>query len=181
MMSALVTTAMIVHLIPYLVARGHTPERAGAALATVGLMALPGRLIFTPIGAQWGRSRVTAVILGSSAIGCAVLVSNASEIGVWLFAAVFGVGLGAIAPARASLIADIYGARHFGRISGAIAFGVSLARAAAPVGASALFGLGQAFVGPGRAYELVIWTLVVLGILSSGLVFSLPTANRGGG
>jgi hypothetical protein len=40
--------------------------------------------------------------------------------------------------ARASIVSDIFGRRHYGSISGAIALGAKGARALAPIGASVL-------------------------------------------
>lgn len=51
-LSALTTTAITVHLVPLLLERGYAPAFAGAAMGVLGLMALPGRLVFTPLGSR---------------------------------------------------------------------------------------------------------------------------------
>jgi hypothetical protein len=101
-----------------LLERGFALGFAGGAMGMLGLMALPGRLIFTPLGSRWARSTVTASIFGLQAVACAVLLASRQTAAVWLFVALFGAGFGAITPARAALIAELYGPAHYGRISG---------------------------------------------------------------
>ncbi|HEU4884725.1 MAG TPA: MFS transporter [Longimicrobium sp.] len=152
-LSSLTTTALAVHLIPLLLERGYTPAFAGAAMGAVGLMALPGRLIFTPLGSRWPRAAVTASIFLLQALGIAALMLGDGEGWVWACVALFGAGFGAITPARAALLAEFYGPREYGRISGVLAMFLALARAAAPVGASVLYVAGG-------GYTPVLWTLL---------------------
>jgi hypothetical protein len=107
-------------------------------MGTLGLMALPGRLVFTPLGGRWPRAAVTASIFVLQALGCLILLWTRAAAGVWLFVTLFG----AITPARAALVAERYGSSHYGKIAGVLALAVSLARAAAPVSASWLYALG---------------------------------------
>jgi MFS family permease len=162
-LSALTGTAMAVHLIPLLLERGHTPALAGAALGVVGLMALPGRLIFTPLGGRWPRAAVTAAIFALQGLGVAALMLGGGTAGVWAFVVLFGAGFGAITPARAALVAELYGRASFGAVNGTLALLLALARAAAPVGASLLYLAGG-------GYPLVLAVLAVLSFLSAAAV-----------
>jgi MFS family permease len=144
-LSSLTTTALAVHLIPLLLERGYAPAFAGAAMGAVGLMALPGRLIFTPLGGRWPRAAVTASIFLLQALGIAALMTGGGRAAVWACVALFGAGFGAITPARAALLAEFYGPREYGRISGVLAMFLALARAAGPVGASVLYALGGGY------------------------------------
>ena len=126
------TSPSTVHLIPFLIARGYGAGFAATAAGLVGIMALPGRLIFTPLGGIWPRRYVTAAIFVLQAIALVVLLTVRSEVGVFAFVALFGAGFGAITPARASLVAELYGARHYGSIAGILAFFVTGARGAGP-------------------------------------------------
>ena len=159
-LSALTTTAVCVHLIPLLLERGHTPAFAGAALGAVGLMALPGRLIFTPLGSRWPRAAVTCAIFALQGLGIAALLAGRGTGAVWTFVALFGAGFGAITPARAALVAELYGRARFGTVSGALALLLALARAAAPVGASLLYTAGG-------GYPPVLLLLTVLSLASA--------------
>lgn len=162
-LSALTGTAVAVHLIPLLLERGHTPAFAGAALGMVGLMALPGRLVFTPLGSRWPRAAVTAAIFALQGIGIAALMLGGGTAGVWAFVVLFGAGFGAITPARAALVAELYGRASFGTVSGALALLLALARAAAPIGASLLYLAGG-------GYPLVLAVLAALSFLAAAAV-----------
>jgi MFS family permease len=144
-LSALATTAVVVHLIPLLLERGYSPTLAGAAVGAVGLMALPGRLVFTPLGGYWPRSRVTAAIFLVQAAAVAVLLAGDGPLALWTFVALFGAGFGAITPARAALVAELFGPAHFGAIGGMLAVVLAGGRAAAPVGASLLHHAGGGY------------------------------------
>jgi MFS family permease len=68
------------------------------------------------------------------AVALDVLLTIRQHGGVWAFVVLFGLGLGAITPARAALIAHYYGHEHYGKISGVLPLLISLTRAAAPLG-----------------------------------------------
>lgn len=172
-LSALATTAVTVHLIPLLLERGFPMTFAGVAMGTLGLMALPGRLLFTPLGDRWPRAAVTASIFVCQGLGLAVLLAVPGEAGVWAFVALFGAGFGAISPARAALLADLYGRASYASIGGVLATLVALARAAAPVGASLLY------AAAGDAYDPVLWALLGLSLVS-GLAVLAAGSGEGG-
>jgi MFS family permease len=168
-LSALTTTAVSVHLVPLLLERGYGAAFAGAAMGVLGLMALPGRLVFTPLGSRWRRSAVTASIFALGAIACMVLLLTRHPAAVWAFVVLFGAGFGAITPARAALVAELYGPLHYGKIAGVLALLVSLARAVAPVGASLLYSLGG---GVRHGYDVVMFALLALCVASGVAVLA---------
>ena len=82
---------------------------------------------------------------------------------LWLFAALFGMANGAGTLARAALVADTFGAAHYGSINGAMATLIAVVQTVAPLGAGALhdtFG----------SYNPVLWTLVGVSSLATLLV-----------
>lgn len=141
-LSAFATTGVTVHLIPLLIQRGHPPEFAAMALGALGLVALPGRLILTPLGDVWSSATVAAVIFGLQAIGVGLLLGGNSTPAVWAFVALFGIGFGAISPARAAMVAEYYGRVNYASIAGRLALVLALARASAPVGLSVVHSMG---------------------------------------
>jgi MFS family permease len=156
------TTAVAVHLVPLLLERGHGLVFAGTSMGLLGLMALPGRLVFTPLGARWSRPIVTASIFGLSSLACAVLMVSRHPVAVWTFVVLFGAGFGAITPARAALVAELYGSEHYGRISGLLSLLNSFARAAGPIGASFVHAAGASLWSPRRGYDVVLALLLGL-------------------
>lgn len=156
----LATAAVFVHLIAYLTERGYSATFAASATGLIGIMGLPGRLFFTPLGGWLPRRVVTAGLFASQALALIVLLLAGSTAGVVLFVVLFGAGFGAITPARAALIADFYGPAHYGRIGSVLALFQSGARAVAPVGAGLLYTVAGGY-GP------VFWLLTVGAVVSA--------------
>jgi len=127
-----------------------------ATLATgaIGIMGLPGRLFFTPLGGYLPRRWVTAGIFALQTVALVVLLTVHSRAGVLTFVVLFGAGFGAITPARAALLADFYGPEHYGRISSVLSLFLTGSRALAPVGAGVLYTLNSSY-GP------ALWTLTI--------------------
>jgi MFS family permease len=153
-LATLATGAIFVHLIPYLVGQGYDPAFAAWSVGLIGIMGLPGRLIFTPLGGYLPRRWVTAGIFALQTVALVVLLTVHSRMGVVAFVVLFGAGFGAITPARAALIADFYGPAHYGRISSVLALFLTGSRALAPIGAGLLYALGG-------SYDPAFWALTV--------------------
>lgn len=132
-------SAMLVHLLPYLTDRGYSVGVATTATGLVGVMALPGRLVLTPLGDRVPRVAVACAIFLLQTLALLALLLLHSTAGVVVFVVLFGAGFGAVTPARAALVAEYYGPLHYGAISGALAFFLTGARAAGPFAAGMLY------------------------------------------
>ena len=154
------TAAVSVHLIPYVVDRGYSATVAAAVIGWMGAMQVPGRLLFVPISAWLGARWMVASVFFGQALGLAQL-PLISQIGTAIpFILVMGASNGMSTLSRATSLAQIFGARHYGAISGAIALGANGARAIAPVSASLLLlALG--------GYPPVFWVLSATLVLAS--------------
>jgi MFS family permease len=168
-LNAVGVLAVNVHLVPYLIDRGHAPAFAANMAGLIGAMALPGRLVLTPLGDRLPRGVVTAALFLSQAVALAVLVLWRETAGVLAFVALFGAGFGAITPARAALVAEYYGPAAFGSINGVVALFVTAARAVGPVGAGAVYDR----IG---SYTPLWWALAAVSVLSGG---AMLMAERG--
>lgn len=161
--------AVTVHLIPYLIGQGYSPDFAALAVSLFGIIALPGRAIFTPLGDFIPRRLVTAVIFLSQALSLLVLLLLPGVTGVLAFAVLFGIGFGAVTPARAALVAEMYGPAHYGRINGVLAAALMGARALAPVGVSLIYDQ----VGD---YTPAWWTLASLSLVAALIILTVRHA-----
>ena len=163
------TAAISVHLIPYLVDRGYSATLAATMIGWMGAVQVPGRLLFVPVSAWLGPRWMVASVFFGQAVGLAQL-PLVSVIGTALpFVVIMGASNGMSTLSRATSLAQIFGARHYGAISGAVALGANGARAVAPVGASLLLlGLG--------GYPSVFWALA-----ASLVVATLAVVVAGGG
>lgn len=147
--------ALSIHLIPYLTEHGYSTGFAAMAASLVGGMALPGRLIFTPLGDRLPVSLVTAFLFLLQTIALLVLLEVPGKEGVLGFVVLFGVGSGAISPARAALVADFYGSANYASINGVLGLFLIGVGALAPVGVGVIYDL----MG---SYEPMLWALAVL-------------------
>ena len=162
------TNTVTVHLIPYLSDRGYSPTVAAVMIGWMGAMQLPARLLFAPIAARFGHRAVTGVIFFAQAASLAQL-ALAKELPTLVpMVVMLGAANGMATLARATTIAEIFGPRHYGSISGAIALGANGARAIAPVGAALLM---VALGGYERVFWLLATSLVVAGL---GVIVTRP-------
>jgi MFS family permease len=167
----LATAVVAVHLVPYLTDRGYAPEFAAVIAGLIGIMALPGRLIFTPLGDRLPRQRVTACLFLVQTLALFVLLLGHGVVGVYAFVVLFGMGFGAMTPARAALVADLYGPMQYGQINGALALFVTASRALAPVGA------GTVYDWAGH-YDPVLWGLLVASAVATGAVLAVRKRDK---
>ena len=166
------TNTVTVHLIPYLSDRGYSPTVAAVMIGWMGAMQLPARLLFAPIAARFGHRAVTGVIFFAQAASLAQLALATQLPTLVPMVVMLGAANGMATLARATTIAEIFGPRHYGSISGAIALGANGARALAPVGAALLM---VALGGYERVFWLLATSLVVAGL---GVIVTRPGMAR---
>lgn len=157
------TNSVTVHLIPYLSAQGYSPALAASMIGWMGAMQLPARLVFAPITARFGHATITALIFFVQAAALVQLALGTRLSTLAPMVVMLGAANGVSTLARATMIAELFGPRHYGSISGAIALGANGARALAPVGTALL----QVAVG---GYEGVFWLLAASLVLAGACV-----------
>ena len=174
LVSNFATAAVTTHLIPFLVDRGYSAAFAAATIGWTGAMQLAGRVLFVPISSRLGARVMVAAVFVGQALGIAQL-SLLARLGTLLpFIVLQGSANGMATLARASSLAEIFGARNYGAISGAVALGANGARAVGPVGASLLLlGLGS--------YSAVFWALAASLVAAGGAVLLTNLEARADG
>jgi MFS family permease len=159
-LSNFATATLSTHLIPYLVDHGYSATLAATMVGWIGAMQLAGRALFVPISARLGPRRMVAAVFGAQALGI-VELALVGRIGTPVpFVVLQGAANGMATLARATSLAEIFGARHYGAIAGAVALGTNGARAIGPVGASLLW---VAF----GSYPAVFWLLAASLVLAA--------------
>ena len=158
------TSAVTLHLIPYMVDHGHVATAVAIAIGWMGAMQIPGRLLFIAVAGRFGALGVTMAVFIAQALGL-VLVALAPSLpgGLILVVAVLGAANGMATLARATTLAEVFGPAHYATISGAVAFGANGARALGPVGAAVLYTL----LG---GYRPVFWSLAGALVVVGGIV-----------
>jgi MFS family permease len=140
-LGALTTSAMGVHLVSYLVERGHTATFAATAAGLIGLFQVPGRVLLAGAGRFLPLRLVVPAVFALGAAGVALLAATTTGGAVLVAVGLLGMSNGMATLARATTVADLYGAERYGALSGVVAAGNTGARAVAPVAAALLLGL----------------------------------------
>ncbi|MBE1492228.1 MFS transporter [Plantactinospora soyae] len=128
------TATVGVHLVIYLVERGHPATFAATVAGLLGVLSVTGRLTLTTVARRFRVTSVVAVVFLVQGVGALALAAVAgSAVGAVVAVLLFGLGFGVAAVAQPALVADIYGTAVFGAVSGMLAVPVTLAKATAPV------------------------------------------------
>jgi MFS family permease len=153
-LASITAVAVAVHAIPFLIERGHSPAFAAFAVGLIGISQIPGRLLFVAIAARLPRPAALASVFALIAVGVVLIVSVRATGAVVVGLVVLGMGNGMATLARATAIAELYGAGSYGTIAAVAASATTAARAIAPVTAAVY----AAVIG----YAGLFWTLAAL-------------------
>lgn len=156
----IVIVAVAAHAVPMLLEQGHSPALVASAVGSIGLLQVLGRAIFAPSASKVDLARLTSVTFVLRAVGVASLLVLPGVAGIWVFAGLFGLANGATTLARAGMVAETFGARSYGAISGSMTTLIALAQTVAPLGVGAL----RAATG---SYRLALVALVVAALLAA--------------
>ncbi|MBI4766095.1 MAG: MFS transporter [Deltaproteobacteria bacterium] len=135
------TTAIIIHIVPYLESI-HIPSTL-AAMAVTGLTlcSLVGRVFFGLLGDFRDKRVLITITVVLQVIGMFILSAIHAEntwlVGVFLF--VYGLGYGGPIPLRPALQADYFGTKGFGTILGLMSLVTMVAGLVSPVVAGMIF------------------------------------------
>ena len=162
-LASLAAIAMVVFSIPFLLERGHGAAFAAFAVGLVGLSQVPGRVLFGPIMTRLPRPQAIAAVFLLIAAGVALVVSVDATWAVVAGLVLLGMGNGMSTLARATAIADLYGAGAYGTIGAVAASMSTTARAGGPIAAAVL--------AAAAGYEALLWTLAAIAVLAAGLAY----------
>jgi len=168
-LATLSTIAVGVHILPYLEDRGYDATFAASVTGLIGAMQVFARLLLAPFGNRANPRLLAASMLALQPIALVVLLLVRSTPGIFLFVVLFGAQRGLSTLARPALLAELYGRAEYGSIAGVLQFFISLAQAAAPVGAGVAYDLSG-------SYEPVFWALALISALA--VVAILPARKK---
>jgi MFS family permease len=171
-LSILASAAIRVHFIPFLIDSGINASTAALASGSIGLMQVAGRLVFAPLDTKLPGRVMVSGVFALQAVSMFILLLGPSLWVIGIFIIVFGSSYGAKTLARASIIAEQFGAAYYGRISSVMTIFLTLAGTVAPVGAGLLY---DRF----GSYDPVLWIIVVLSLTSAVvMLFSKPLSSQ---
>ncbi|WP_406063250.1 MFS transporter [Micromonospora sp. NBC_00860] len=133
------TSTMTVHLVGYLISRGHPATFAATVTGLLGVLSVTGRLVLT---AARRHLRVTTIVAAVFATQAAAILTMPlladTRTGAVVTVVGFGLGFGITSLATPALLADRYGTTAYASVAGRLAAPVTIAKATAPLAAAAL-------------------------------------------
>lgn len=159
-LSRATSIALTAHMVPLLLEKGYSPALAATAAGMVGVMQLAGRIVYTPFSQRGSLFYLSAAFLGGYTLGLLGLLWVPGGLGLWAFVLFFGLANGSISLAKPALIAETYGAQHYGSINGSMTSIIAVAQTIAPFGAGALHQLTG-------GYNAVLWVFAALAAASA--------------
>lgn len=138
-------SALAAHLIPLLRALGHSAASAVLLAALVGPMQVAGRLGERTLARGRAPQAVGRFVFATLPFGLLALALLGTRAwAVALFCVLYGMSNGVLTIIRGTLPRALFGSRHYGAITGALAAPSLLSKAAGPlVGAAVLSGAGS--------------------------------------
>lgn len=134
----LIAGAMVVHAVPLITEAGRTPVRAATMVGLFGVFQVAGRLISAPWWQRAPGAWTVGGLLAAQGLAMVALVFAQHDAAVWIFVVSFGASNGMLTLARPLAVARWCGPSEFGAASGRVAAWSQVARAIAPLAASAL-------------------------------------------
>lgn len=165
---ALVGSAVVfAHQIAYLVSRGYGALLAATVAGALGLASLPGRFFLNLLSARVLPQTVLAGTLLVQAAGTMMLILAPSAAFLLVYVLLYGAAFGVLSPLRAQVMADHFGQRAYGAITGVQGIPLALCQAAGPLVAGWLFDRLH-------HYDLAFWLCMGGFVLAALLIVSLP-------
>ena len=154
---AFAQAAMWAHVMPAFADKGISTADGLIVLMTIGPAQVAGRLLYAALGRGWSLRRLGAGVLAALPLAMALFSLGRSLTSLLVFALIFGLANGLVTIVRGGLVPLYFGRSHVGRIGGLMSGIGLMARATAPLAATALL-----WVLPG--YRELLGVLSALGV-----------------
>jgi MFS family permease len=165
-----------IHLAPHATDMGISSGAAAAILGVTGAVESIGGIIFGMAADRIGNRRVFLVGMAMGAAGLFWLGFLTSALALYIFAVLYGLGIGAAAAMESTITAELFGMRSHGVLLGVMSFGFTIGGAVGPVVTGFLFDLRKSY----DLAFLICGGVGVLGMLLILLVRPVPGAARTG-
>jgi MFS family permease len=169
---SLSAAAIRVHFIPFLISAGVESSAAAFATGAIGIMQVMGRIIFAPLDHRFSTPVIVIGVFGLHMLAMSFLLIGHAALLIGGFIVLFGAAQGAVTLARPSILAELYGISHYGRISSVMTIFLTLTSTSAPLAASLLYDRFD-------NYQPVIWMVVILAIAATAVVFLVRRETAG--
>lgn len=130
---AFAVAAVWAHVMPALVAKGHSEAEAVSVVVWYGPAQVLGRLLHYVFGSALSARKLGVIVMCAAPVSLAIFALGESLPVLLLFALLFGFSNGLVTIVRGSIVPQYFGRQHVGRISGAMSAIALFARAVAPL------------------------------------------------
>ena len=169
--NALVFSAMSVHLLPLLHAKGLTLTQAAWIGALIGPMQVLGRILEFSFLSHWSSSRIGVLAMWLLPLSLGTLAFTSPHLAIMaFFALIYGSGNGVMTIVRGAIPAELYGRERYGEINGAMATPIFIAKAAGPVAAAVVLAVAQ-------RPDVMLLAMAAVGA-ASALLFSATVRHK---
>jgi MFS family permease len=148
----------------------YTQDAAASVISTVLAFSIGGRLLMGWLADRWPRKHVMLLIYSMIAVAIPLLFFAESRAAMYLFAGVFGLGLGGEYMIIPLMAAELFGVRVLGRLMGVILTADGVAEATAPMFVAYLRDVSGSY----RTGFLVLIAIAMVGALA---IAFLPRAE----
>jgi MFS family permease len=132
-------SVVTVHLVAALTSWGHTATFAATTAGLFGILSVTGRLAVTGLQRRHRLASVVAAVFAVQAVAAATLpLTGRHAVAAVVGVVGFGLGFGVGSIAKPVLLADRYDTRRYATIAGVLVVPMTVAKAAAPLGAAAV-------------------------------------------
>jgi MFS family permease len=165
------SAVIFAHQIAYLVSRGYGSLLAATLAGALGLASLPGRFFLNLLSRRILAQTVLIGTLLVQASGALVLILAPDARWLLLYVLLYGAAFGALSPLRAQVMADHFGQRAYGAITGLQGIPLALCQAAGPLVAGWLYDTLH-------RYDLAFWLCVGSFVVAALLLVVLPRPQQ---
>ena len=116
--SAIATVTMAVHIVPAMTDIGMSLPQAGTVVLTYGVAGGIAQLAAGILGDRLPKQPLIAISVAIQGLGMLVVATVTTFSGAYLFAVLYGIGLGARVPLLTAIRGDFFGRRNFATILG---------------------------------------------------------------
>ncbi len=174
--SAIASVTIAVHIVPAMTDIGMSLPQAGTVVLTYGVAGGIAQLAAGFMGDRLPKQPLIAIFVAIQGMGMLVAATVMTFTGAYIFAVLYGIGLGARVPLLTAIRGDFFGRRSFATIMGVSQVPMNIAMVGAPIAAGYLFDtLGN--------YTIAFLALAMFNFLGAGMILisrkpALPERSR---
>ena len=162
--------AMVVHAAPHGIDLGMSPAAAASVVTTLAGVGVGARVVLGAVVDRVGGKRVMASMCLLMALAFSGIATTGQVRGLYLFAALTGLGFGGFVSSMSPLAAQLFGLTSHGVIFGVATFGATIGGGIGPLVAGAIF-------DSTGSYSTAFLLSAVLGLLAFAVVLFLKPAD----